>query len=104
MTHNGWTDKAAHWPKKGGKYVADRGKLPIRVHAISKYITDPSHCGKSVGRAFYKLEGKHGRELKFTVVDCERLKHNFNFWHCQNRGKSYEVFKARYHAVIDHHW
>jgi len=57
-----------------------------------------------VGRAFYKLEGKRGRELKFTVVDCERLKHNFNFWHCQNRGKSYEIFEARYRAVIDHHF
>jgi len=107
MTANGWTEKekAELWPKKkGGKYVADRGKLPIRVRAISKYLADPPHRGKSVGRAFYKLEGKRGRELKFTAVDCERLKRNFNFWHRQNRGEPYEVFEARYHAVIDHHF
>jgi len=77
MTANGWTEKekVEHWPKtKGGKYVADRGKLPIRVRAISKYLADPPHHGKSIGQAFYKLEGKRGRELKFTAVDCERLK------------------------------
>jgi len=85
MIVNGWTDKAEHWPKtKGGKYDADRGKLPIQICAIDKSLADPSHCGKSFGCSMYQLEGKCGRELKFTVVDCKRLKHNFNFWHCQN--------------------
>jgi len=105
MTVNGWMDKAEHWPKmKGGQYVADRGKLPIQVHAIDKFLTDPSHCGKSFGHGMYKLEGKHGRELKFTVVNCKRLKYNFNFWHCQNQCESYEVFEAQYGTGIEHHY
>jgi len=74
---NGWTNKAEHWPKtKGGSYIADNGKLPLHVRAINF----SSYHGKSFGRNLYKVEKKRGRELKFTAVDCERLKRNFNFW------------------------
>jgi len=103
MAFNGWTNKAVHWPKtKGGSYIADNGKLPLRVRAIDHFLADPSHRGKSFGRALYKLEKKRGRELKFTAVDCERLKQNFNFWQQQNKGESYDVFQHHYHAVLDH--
>jgi len=47
---------------------------------------------------------KRGHELKFTLVDCECLKRNFNFWQHQNRGLSYDVFSARYRTVLDHHF
>jgi len=81
MTVKRWTNKAEHWPKrKGGKYIANRGKLPIQVCAIDKFLADPSYYGKSFDWALYKLEGKCGRELKFTAVNCKRLKQNFNFW------------------------
>ncbi len=105
MAANGWTNKKEHWPKNAkGKYVADNGKLGLNVRAIDKFLADPSHRGKSFGRAVYKVEKKRGRELKFTSVDCERLKRNFNFWQRQNRGCAYDVFKARYRAVLDHHF
>jgi len=105
MAVNGWTNKAEHWPKtKGGNYVANNGKLPLHVRAIDSFLADPSHRGKSFGRALYKVEKKRGRELKFTAVDCERLKRNFNFWQRQNKGETFEVFQHRYRAVIDHHF
>jgi len=52
----------------------------------------------------YNIEGRKGKELKFTATDCERLKRNFSFWHRQNRHDTYEVFVSRYRAVIDHHF
>ncbi len=105
MKAKGLSSKASFWPKtKGGSYVVDRGKLPLCVRPISDYLADPSHRGKSVGRAFYKLEGKRGKELKFTSTDCEHLKRNYSFWHRQNRNETYDVFRARYVAVIDHHF
>jgi len=106
MTANGWTNKAQHWPKtqSGKSYVADNGKLPLHVKAIDRFLADPAHCGKSFGRALYLLEKKRGRELKFTSVDCERLKRNFNFWQRQNKSHTYEIFKMRYRAVLDHHF
>jgi len=51
----------------------------------------------------YKLE-KRGREHKFMAEDCEQLKRNYNFWQQQNKGCTYNIFKERYHAVIDHHF
>jgi len=93
------------WPKTaGGNYVADRGKLPLHVRAVEEYLADPSHRGKSVGRSLYKFEKERGKEMKFTATDCERLKRNFNFWQRQNRNETYEVFKSRYPAVIEHHY
>jgi len=76
----------------------------LNVQAIDKFLADPSHCSKSFGRTVYKVEKKRGHELKFTSVDCECLKRNFNFWQCQNRGCTYDVSKARYRAVLDHHF
>jgi len=85
MRAMGITQKAGFWPKtKGGKYVVDQGKLPLRVRQIIRFLADPSHRGKSFGRALYKLEGKRGKELKFTATDCEWLKENYSFWHKQN--------------------
>jgi len=98
--------KKAHiWPKTaGGNYVVDSGKLPLHVRAILEFLADPSHRGKSFGRALYKFEKERGKELKFTAIDCERLKQNFNFWQQQNQHETYEVFLSRYVAVIDHHF
>jgi len=53
---------------------------------------NPSHCSKSFRHALYKIEKSKGKELKFTAVDCERLKNNFNFWQWQNKDMTYEVF------------
>jgi len=75
-----WADKEKCPKTKRGKFVDDKGKLPLRVWEILFFLADPSHRGKSFGRALYKLEGKRGKELKFTSIDCEQLKRNFNFW------------------------
>ncbi len=105
MKAKGLSSKASFWLKtKGGSYVADQGKLPLHMRPISKFLADPSHRGKSMGHAMYKLESKRGKELKFTLTDCEHLKQNYSFWHRQNRNETYNVFLARYVAVIDHHF
>ena len=105
MKAKGLSSKASFWLKtKGGSYVADQGKLPLHMRPISKFLADPSHRGKSMGHAMYKLESKRGKELKFTLTDCEHLKQNYSFWHRQNRNETYDVFRARYVAVIDHHF
>ncbi len=71
MANGKWTNKEK-WPKtKGGKYVNDKEMLPLHVQEIDHFLADPSHHGKSFGCALYKLEGKRGKELKFTSIDCE---------------------------------
>jgi len=37
-------------------------------------------------------------------VDCERLKRNYNFWQRQNKGSTYDIFRDRYKAVLNHHF
>jgi len=85
-------------------YIADKGKLPLSVHAIDSFLADPSHQTKSVGRALYALFCGEGKKIGFTNVDCKRLKHNHGFWQCQNHLEPFDVFKTRSAAIIEHHY
>ncbi len=99
------TDKEKEWPKnKSGNFVADHGKLPLRVKEIDKMLADPSHRCKSWGRALYKLYYEKGRQIGMTKIDCERLKRNFSYWHRQNVIKPFEIFQKAFRAVIEHHF
>jgi len=88
------TDKEKEWPKnKSGNFVADHGKLPLRVKEIDKMLADPSHHCKSWGRALYKLYFEKGQQIGMTKIDCEHLKWNFSYWHCQNVIKPFKKFQ-----------
>ena len=48
VTSGIWTKK--DWPRNAkGKYLDDKGKLPLRVHSIDKFLADPAHQCKSFG-------------------------------------------------------
>jgi len=71
--------KELDWPRnEKGVYLPDHGKLPLHVWAIRHYLADPTHRCKSFGRALYALQRENGRKLKFTNVDCDRLKQNLH--------------------------
>jgi len=104
MTANDWTNKPHHWPKmKGGHYATDSRKLPLHVWAISKFLADPSHHDKSFACALYKLEKKSSRELKFMPVNCKHQKETSAYGSSKTRN-TYDLLKARYHAIWDHHF
>jgi len=97
-------EKKDVWPKnEKGVYIADKGKLPLSVHAIGSFLADLSHWTKSVGRALYALFHGEGKKLGFTNVNCKQLKRNHGFWQNQNCLEPFDVFKAHSVAVIEHH-
>jgi len=105
IAHGIWKNKSVDWPRNGSnRYLDDKGKLPLLVRQLDKFFFFFAHRCKSFGCELYKLEKKLGKELKFTKTDCMHLKHNFTYWHQQNRGKTYDEFKGRFPCVIEHHF
>jgi len=99
-----WHDKETCWPRKNGKYLLDHGKLPLHVPEIERFLADPAHRCKCVGKELFKLAEERGKELSFDKIDCARLKRNFSYWLRQNCNEPFEIFEQRFPCIVEHHF
>lgn len=66
--------KETEWPRDDkGKFLKDRGKLPLHVDVIEKKLADPIHRRKCFGKALYKESKKKkqsgGLNIKKTTIE-----------------------------------
>jgi len=87
-----------------GRKAPDHGILPVRVNKPRRWLADPSHHTKVVGKHFFKLASGPRKTTKCTKLDALRLKRNFGYFQKQLRTKSFEIFRQGSKAVLAHHF
>ena len=94
---------ANEWPKnEKGTKRKDAGLLPLEIPEPQS-LADPTHRAKCVAAKIFGLKKKHGtRGTDITSVDAHRIKLYWGHWQKQSRNLSFNEFKQKANAVIEH--
>mmetsp|Transcript_22377 Transcript_22377/g.32687 ORF Transcript_22377/g.32687 Transcript_22377/m.32687 type:complete len:274 (+) Transcript_22377:1478-2299(+) len=61
--------KKEEWPKtKSGNKTSDTGRLPLHVKVSPKFLADPNHCKKVVGKYLYVLAVQPKKQAKLIKL------------------------------------
>ena len=96
------------WPlDKNGKVVSKNpGKLPIHVPPPKLFWSDPSHCVRSIGTAFYECKSTSTSDKKkddgLTKHECNNAIRNIGYFIKRNKSMSPEEFNGKAKCVLLH--
>ena len=84
--------RAKGWPIDPNnikKLLPDTGKPPIRVPEVKRFLADPQHRIRSVGKAFYdckvRSKAKTKTDLGLTTEECANARRNFGYYTKKNQ-------------------
>jgi hypothetical protein len=88
-----------------GKYVSNKGKLPLDIRFLDEFLADPTHHAKCGRNKRYALKAmKQGREPGIQQYNCEKISWLMGYFlHCYCH-LPLDQFKEKSDCILNHHF
>jgi hypothetical protein len=87
----------------GGGITKDVGKLPVD-HPVIVFLADLMHRIRCFGKYVFGLALAPQSTSTCTMVDAYRLKRNFGCWILSYHTMTFDIFREKSKAVVEHHF
>jgi hypothetical protein len=81
----------------------DVGQLPFDHPALT-FLADLMHIIHCFGKYVFGLANAPTSTSTCTMVDAYRLKTNFGYWLLRFHKEPFDIFAAKFKAVVEHHF
>jgi hypothetical protein len=93
------------WPKDsaGKRNMKQVGKLPVD-HPVIFFLADLMHRIRCFNKHVFGLALAPQSTSTCTMVDAYRLKRNFGYWILSYHTMTFDIFREKSKAVVEHHF